>query len=189
MNDDYLKWKNVKLVKYEDKYFDYIYDLYQDYNSRYLFTNNLNIESKKKLWDEIKKKLNYIYHEFMIIINVKKQIPIGFIYSYDYNLQNNYFYIAICIEDKERNATFGAEAGIIFLNYLFNYYPIRKVYCTVYEYNKQSMKFLQNAGFKIEGILKEHRYFNGKYHNMNILAFYREEFPTLTQRLKFNAKT
>ena len=39
MNDDYLKWKNVKLVKYEDKYFDYIYDLYQDY-TRYLFKKN-----------------------------------------------------------------------------------------------------------------------------------------------------
>ena len=36
MNDDYLKWKDVELVEYEDKYFDYVYELYQDYNSRYL---------------------------------------------------------------------------------------------------------------------------------------------------------
>lgn len=188
MNNDCLEWKNVKLVKYEEKYFDYVYELYQDYNSRYLFTNNLNIESKRNFWDQIKKKLNYMYHEFMIIINVNKQIPVGFIYSYDYNIQNNYLYIAIFIDKKERNNVLGAEAGVIFLNHLFNNYPIRKIYCTVYEYNKLSMKFLQNAGFKIEGILKEHRYFNGKYHNMSILAFYREEMSSLTKRLKFTTK-
>lgn len=56
MNDDYLKWKDVELVEYEDKYFDYVYELYQDYNSRYLFTSNLNIISKKKMWEDIKKK-------------------------------------------------------------------------------------------------------------------------------------
>ena len=49
MNDDYLKWKDVELVEYEDKYFDYVYELYQDYNSRYLFTSNLNIISKKNV--------------------------------------------------------------------------------------------------------------------------------------------
>lgn len=60
MNDDYLKWKDVELVEYEDKYFDYVYELYQDYNSRYLFTSNLNIISKKKMWEDIKKK-NELY--------------------------------------------------------------------------------------------------------------------------------
>ena len=84
MNDDYLKWKDVELVEYEDKYFDYVYELYQDYNSRYLFTSNLNIISKKKMWEDIKKKMNYTYHQFKIIINTRKQIPVGFIYSYLY---------------------------------------------------------------------------------------------------------
>lgn len=186
MNDDYLKWKDVELVEYEDKYFDYVYELYQDYNSRYLFTSNLNIISKKKMWEDIKKKMNYTYHQFKIIINTRKQIPVGFIYSYDYNLKDNYLYIAICIEEKERNGVVGAEAGMIFLNYLFKSYPIRKVYCTVYEYNRMSMSFLKNAGFKTEGILKEHKYFDGKYYDMNVLTFYREDLPDLTERLKFN---
>lgn len=186
MDDVYLKWKDVELVRYEDKYFDYVYELYQDYNSRYLFTSDLNIISKKKMWEDIKKKMEYTYHQFKIIINARKQIPVGFIYSYNYNLKDNYLYIAICIEKKERNGVVGAEAGMIFLDYLFKSYPIRKVYCTVYEYNKMSMSFLKNAGFKTEGILKEHKYFAGKYYDMNILTFYREDLLELAERLKFN---
>ena len=186
MNEDYLKWRDVELVKYEKKYFDYVYKIYQDYGSRYLFTNNLNIVSKKKMWDDISKKINYTYHQFMIIMNVKKQIPVGFIYSYDYNIKDNYLYLAVCLEDNARNSVIGAEAGMIFLNYLFKNYPIRKIYCTVYEYNKMCMSFLKNAGFKPEGILKEHRYFDGKYYDMNILAFYREWLPELSGRQKFN---
>lgn len=188
VNKELLEWKNVKLVKYEEKYFNYIYNEYQDYNSRYLFTNDLNITSKSKMWEILNKKLINNYHEFMIIVNKQTNLPIGFIYSYDYDVRNNYLYITLFIEKKSRNSIYGVESGMIFLNYLFNKYPIRKVYCTVYKYNKMSFKFLQNAEFEMEGVLKEHRYFDGKYHDMMIFSFNREKLDDLNKRLKYSKK-
>lgn len=188
MEED-LIWKNVKLVKYDEKYFEYIYATYQDYNSRFLFTNDLVIESKKEMWNKLDKKIHTYYNEFMIIINVSNDLPVGFIYGYDYNTLNGYIYLAIYIDEKSRNNVIGAEAGMLFLNYLVEKYPIRKVYCTVYEYNKPSFKMLKNAGFKTEGVLKEHRYFNGKYHNMYIVSLEREGVLSLKERLKFDIKT
>lgn len=104
------------------------------------------------------------------------------------DLRNNYLYITLFIEKKSRNSIYGVESGMIFLNYLFDNYPIRKAYCTVYKYNKMSFKFLQNAGFEIEGVLKEHRYFDGKYHDMMIFSFYREKLDELNKRLKYSKK-
>lgn len=188
MNNNYVIYKSIKLVPYEEKYFEYIYSCYQDYNSRYLFTNEMIITSKKNIWEHLNKKIKYEYHEFKIIISNTTNLPIGFIYGYNYNVYNGYLYTAIYIEEKLRDKVFGAEAGLTYFDYLFKSYPIRKVYCTVYDYNKKSMKFLKSAGFTTEGILKRHRYFDGKYHNMNIMALYRKDLYELLERLKYNKK-
>lgn len=50
----------------------------------------------------------------------------------------------------------------------------KKVYCTVYDYNKTSIKFLKGANFETEGLLKKHRYFNNEYHDMHIMSINRD---------------
>lgn len=181
-----LEWRDIKLVNYKEIYFEKIYDIYQEYNSRFLYTNDLTLQSKRKFWELLNKKIKNLYNDFFIIENKENNLTNGFIYSYDYNITNGYLYTAICIDEKFRNFAIGAEAGMLFLNYLFMKYPIRKVYCTVYEYNKPSLKMLKNAGFKVEGILKKHRYFDENYYNMYILSFYREDMQNLRERLKIN---
>lgn len=180
-----INYKNIVLVTYEKKYFEYIYNCYQDYGSIYLFTNDMLILSKEKLWNILNKKMQYNYHEFMIVINNSTNLPIGFIYSYDYNINNQYLYSAIFIDKTYRNTIYGANAGIAFFEHLFRIYPIRKIYCTVYDYNKNSMNFLTTAGFVKEGVLKEHHYFDGIYYNMNIMALYRNNLYELLEKVKF----
>ena len=184
MENKKLIWKNIKLIPYEEKYFDYIYECYQEYNSRYLFTNELVIQSKREMWDYLKKKIASTYHEIMIAMDNTNSKPIGFVYSYNYNIYNEYLYITLYIRTKERNSILGAEVGAIFLDYLFKYYPIRKIYCSLFDYNNSSKKVLKTAGFQLEGCLKQYRYFNREYHDMSIYALFRNEFYNLKQKLK-----
>ena len=65
---------------------------------------------------------------------------------------------------------------MLFHDYLFQYYPIRKVYSNVFGYNQTSLDFLLSAGFVVEGELKQHRYYGGAYHSMFTLALYRDVF-------------
>ena len=48
----------------------------------------------------------------------------------------------------------GAKAGILFDDYLFSYYPLRKIYCDVFDYNKNSFDAMKNAGLEVEGTFK-----------------------------------
>ena len=73
---------------------------------------------------------------------------------------------------------------MIFLNYIFKYYPIRKIFCSLFDYNNISKKVLKTAGFQLEGCLKQYRYFNREYHDMSIYALFRNEFYNLKQKLK-----
>lgn len=184
MKNKELNWRNITLIQYEDKFFEFVYKCYQDYKSRFLYTNDFTIISRNEFRDYISRKATKDFHDFMIIIDNNTALPIGFIYTYNFNRQNDYIYFSIYLEEKNRKNINVATAGIIFFNYIFKYFPIRKIYCSVFDYNSVSEKVLKNAGFQLEGQLKEYRYYNRKYHDMNIYALFREDFYELKEKLK-----
>ena len=184
MNSRELIWKNIKLISYERSNFEYIYKCYQDYESRPLFTNNFNIMSRDEFSDYIDKRINHEFHDFMIIIDTITNLPIGFVYTYNFNRQNGYMFFAIYLEENARHSMNVAVTSMIFFNYIFKHYPIRKIYCSLFDYNFISKKVLKIAGFQLEGCLKQYRYFNREYHDMNIYALFRDDFYSLMQKLK-----
>ncbi|MGH9125732.1 MAG: GNAT family N-acetyltransferase [Acidimicrobiales bacterium] len=81
----------------------------------------------------------------------------------------------------------GAEAALLTINYAFAMWPIRKVYCHTTEAN---MKYFGGAISKIarrEGLLRQHKYFQGRSWDLQILAIYRDDWVRtglpLAQRL------
>ena len=185
MNNVCLEWKNINLVPYNNNYYNFIFDCFQDFSARGLFTSDVSIRSKKDFWNIFNNKINTYYHEFMVAIDSSTSNPIGFINSFDYNANDGYLNIAIFITQKYRKTVFTLETGIIFLNYLFSTYPIRKIYCTVFDYNIDSLKFLKKAGFLLEGELKKHKYFNGEYHDMKIFVLYRDMLKEISNKFKY----
>lgn len=184
MKKNELSWNNLTLVPYSDTFFDYIYKCYQNYNSRIFFTNDFIIISRNEFWDYIKQKKDRDFHDFMIIIDNLSGLPIGFTYTYNFNIKNNHVYFSIYLENQSEDPIRTVYAGLIFFSYIFKYYPIRKIYCSIFDYNNINCKMLTLSGFKLEGILKKHRYFNRTYHDMKIYSLFREDFYTLKERLK-----
>lgn len=180
MNNNILRWKSIELINLrqntEEDFTEFLYSCYNDFDTRNLFSNNMNIKNNKDFVNDFRKKIVYKYHEFMIIKNINTNQPIGFIYSYRYNSNDGNLYTTIYIEPKSRKSVLGVEAGAVFYEYLFNKYSIRKIYCCVYSYNNMSIKLLKNAGFKLEGNLKKSKYFNGAYYDTYIMALYRDDF-------------
>ena len=95
MNNLGLEWRNIKLVHYGKEYFEFLYEAYQEYDSIYLFCNMLEIKSKNEFWNIIANKMESSYDEYVIILDKQNNIPIGFIYSYNYNINNQTLYTAI----------------------------------------------------------------------------------------------
>ena len=183
MRNKELTWRNISLVPYEDRFFEFVYKCYQNYEKRFLFTNDFVIISRNEFWDYLNRKVNRDIKDLMIIIDNNLALPIGFIYAYSFDRQNNFIYFSIFIEEKYNNNINLATSGIIFFNYLFKFYPIRKIYCSFFDYNVVNKKILNNAGFNFEGKLKEHHYYNRKYHDLYIYSLFREDFNDLKQKI------
>lgn len=159
--------------------FSTIYDLYSDSEKQALISSRVVVKSKEQFREWLIFQLNNYYHEFRIIeLNDES---VGFCYSYD--CHDDTVKTALYINDNFQNIGIGAAAELLFIDELFSLYPLRKIYNHVYEYNNQSLSSHFNAGFQTEGILKEYRYYKGKYHNLYILSISKEEFYNLHTKL------
>ena len=135
--------------------------------------------------ERIKKNID-MYLSFFIINNKRNNRPIGYIDSHSYDSLNNIASVMIFIDKKYRNGMISAstEAGIIFFNYLFQYFPLRKLCADVIAYNRDSYLNLKSAGCVLESIERKQHFFDGKYYDRYIMGIFREEFYKKLESIK-----
>lgn len=108
--------------------------------------------------------------------------PIGMVQTYDLSLEDGWVFFLAYVTPQYQGRGHGAEASLLIADYLFSYFPIRKLYADVFEYNQRSLKALLNAGFVEEGRRRAHRYFHNQYWSLIHLALYREDWDSLRSR-------
>lgn len=124
--------------------------------------------------------------QFAIVLRRTDEV-VGTIYTQRLNLNDGHTYLTVAILPKlVRRLGCGAEAAALFLNYLFAYFRIRKVYSEVLGYNRHSLRANLSAGFREEGRLKEFKYFRGRCWDLHILAMDRENFEQSPRRVRSN---
>jgi RimJ/RimL family protein N-acetyltransferase len=120
---------------------------------------------------------------FMMIALVRTGELVGFVQTYQGNLHDGVVSFLLYLKERPRRRGFGAEAGFLLMDYLFNHFPYRKIYAEAYEFNTESRSAVENAGFVEEGCLREHVWYGGRYWNLYKFAFYRSDWPKLYARL------
>ena len=145
-------------------------------DDQYLFSTKLKFWSIHAFEQWIMFKLKMDFHDFFIIKDRSNDRKIGYAYNYDFSLKHGHCKLVIYIVPEHREKSIGAFAAIEFISYLFENYPLRKLYSTIYAYNSESLKSNLAAGFVEEGILKEYRYYDGEMHNIHYLSLSRQAY-------------
>lgn len=171
-----------------DKDIEAIYQVFSDYKEQYLLCSVMNANNLENFRNRFERSLNSNYKDF-VILECGGSFA-GFIASYDYKIIDRHIKAMIYIVPTFRNGPLGL-AGIDFMNILFQYYDINKVYTEVYAYNLHSIDYHKRFGFNEECRLKEYKYFDGKFwdvifYSMNREAFYKKYSAVITRFLKPN---
>ncbi len=163
-----------------------IYKWHSDLDDIYLFNfldcKQMTLES----FTEKIKRLADSYLAFFMIYDKETNEIIGCIGAYEYSIIHNTARVMIFIDKKYRNDMISAstEAGIIFFNYLFQYFPLRKLCANIISYNQDSYLNLKSAGLVLEGIERKQWFFDGKYYDKYIMGMFREEFYKKLESIK-----
>jgi RimJ/RimL family protein N-acetyltransferase len=130
--------------------------------SEYVTNLNRSLQSTIDVW--------------LMIVHTESNKPIGFVYSYDTNSWDGFTFLTMFLVSTSRGKQMGRDAGLMFVNYLMDYLPLRKIYADVFEFNSISKNFLAEYGFVQEGVFPSHRYYQGEYWSLYRMALYREKW-------------
>lgn len=75
------------------------------------------------------------------------------------------------------------EAGYLLISFVFQNWDFRKLYAEVPGFNWGQFERATNTFFHVEGVLKDHDYFDGKYWDHRLLAIYRTEWVAIGRTL------
>lgn len=93
------------------------------------------------------------------------------------DLKNKHAEIGMTIGDKNYwDKGYGTDLVRTILNFCFQKLDLNKVYLDVWEENKRAIGCYSKCGFKKDGVLREHVFRDGKYHNKWIMSILRREW-------------
>lgn len=85
--------------------------------------------------------------------------------------------VGIMIGDKNYwGKGYGTDAMKVLLKFIFENMNINKVKLNVFSFNERAIKSYKKCGFKVEGILKDEIFKEGKYYDEVLMAIFKEEF-------------
>ncbi|MEX0933486.1 MAG: GNAT family protein [Candidatus Paceibacterota bacterium] len=124
------------------------------------------------------------YHLRFLICARKGKKPVGVLYTFSYNKTDGFVFLNVFLEKKYRRIGYGAEACILAICYLFDNFPIYKIYCDAFSSNTQSIAMMRSAGLEQEGFLRGHRFYNGMRYDVIRFAVHQSNLVVLKQLLQ-----
>jgi RimJ/RimL family protein N-acetyltransferase len=162
----------TRLRVIEDKDIDYLYRLCGDEEILFRWRHQGETLSPQSfaqaLWQQVIAQF--------VIEHRKSRNPLGLVAAYQADFRNGYAYLAVLLDPIVIGTGWILEAPALFITYLFQVFNFRKIYLEVPEYNLDAISSGVGRVFAEEGCLKGHRYLDGRYWNLFLLAIYRDEW-------------
>lgn len=114
-------------------------------------------------------------HQSLCIVRKKDNQPLGKITFFNFNHLNRSAELGVLIDPDEQQNNYASEAMKVLIKYLFTARNLNKVYATTSELNQPTIALLESIGFKKDGVMRNHHYYNGEYHNQLAYSFLRFE--------------
>lgn len=181
MNEITLVGRAVRLRALGGKDLEKLFEWRNDLGSLYLFNNDKVPVTFEIFREQLNREYPGKIHVLLMIELIRTGEAIGFVTSHDVQFVDGYAFVGTFIDQKFRSVGYGAEASALFLDYLFTYFSFRKIYTDVYVYNDNSQGCLMGAGFVEEGRFKDHRFYDGGYHDLVRYAIYRDRLEVVAK--------
>jgi len=90
--------------------------------------------------------------------------------------------LGVFIGDKSYwSKGYGTDALLLMLKYGFDQINLHRIYLTVLSFNPRAIRAYEKVGFRREGILREHIYRNGQYHDVYFMGILKNEWRDLNE--------
>lgn len=117
-----------------------------------------------------------IERQLFVIVRRKDNATVGVIRFFNFNMLNRSTELGLLVDPDERKNGYALEAIHLLTRYLIKTRDLNKVYAQTSSLNKGAVALLERAGFKRDGTLRHHYFYDGELHNGYIYSLLRFEF-------------
>ncbi|MFP4497815.1 MAG: GNAT family N-acetyltransferase [Vulcanimicrobiota bacterium] len=140
---------------------------------KYLSVYGVNRMQEESFFETMTKSNN----EKVFTIETKEGEPVGVTGLHKIHWEWRNAELGIIIGEKKHwNKGFCTEAMRLMVEIGFNRMNLNSIYLRVCEFNQHAVKCYEKAGFVIEGRLRQHHYFNGRYSDEIFMSIIKEDF-------------
>jgi RimJ/RimL family protein N-acetyltransferase/aryl carrier-like protein len=98
--------------------------------------------------------------------------PVGHVVAYGADLGDGYAYLGAVFRPSYTGTGMAARAVMMFVRYLFQTQPLRKLYLEVPSYNWEQIRSGEGRLFQVEGVLRDHEHYAGRFWDRYLCAIY-----------------
>jgi RimJ/RimL family protein N-acetyltransferase/aryl carrier-like protein len=122
---------------------------------------------KAELW-------NQVLLQF-VVRRIEDNSPVGHVVAYGDELSLRHTYVGAVFHPQCTGTGLAAQAVSLFIRYLFHTFPLDKIYMEVPGFNWPQVRSGQASLFRVEGVLRDHEYYAGRYWDKHICAVYPDD--------------
>lgn len=117
-----------------------------------------------ELWDQVLVQF--------VVRRVEDSVPVGQLVAYGDEPSLRHTYLGAVFHPLCSGTGLAAQAVSLFVRYLFHTFPLNKIYMEVPGVNWPQLQSGQGILFQVEGVLKDHDYYAGRYWDKYLCAIY-----------------
>jgi len=114
--------------------------------------------------------------QLFVIAHQKEKTPVGVIRFFNLNHLNRSAELGLLMDPDQRRKGYATEGVRLLVRWLFRMRDLNKVYAHASSLNKGAVAMLEKAGFKRDGTLRHHYYYDGELHDGYLYSLLRYEF-------------
>jgi RimJ/RimL family protein N-acetyltransferase len=160
-----------------------LYEWRNNISDLHYWNNQKILVSPQNYLEELKNE-NRHAHLMILSKNHDPEKIVGTIYSYNLSLIDGTVFITTYLTSSSKGSIYGAEATLLFIDYLFTFYNIRKICADIYQFNSMSIKSTERAGFVKEGTFIKQKYYDGKYWDVFRYALLRDNISKIRDHIQ-----
>ena len=112
-----------------------------------------------------------------LVVRDRDDVPVGVVNYRRTNLASGAFSVGGAIGEQELwGSGVGFDAMRLLVDHVFHHENAHRVEFATASYNRHSLGVLAAAGFVLEGVLRDHHFLDGEYHDRTIWSVLRSEF-------------
>lgn len=110
-----------------------------------------------------------------VVVERRSSMPVGHVVAYSYEPHDGHCFIGCAFVPAAWQTTVTISGILLFIIYLFETLPLRKIYVEIPKYNYSHISAGEGKYCNVEGRLRRHRFHKGEYADQLIIALGREQ--------------